>query len=262
MDCFLHLCSWNHRWIHLGICLFGEDHLHARQLLLSEEPHEANKLPHVEHTISIDVYGGQQAANLFHPGTLTQFPQHVGEFDGTDISTAVQVKLMKSLLDARNLLCIEAVVLVQDLHEVNKTIIIQVCILRSIHDIPADTGLVYQLVHDLLRDRKAQIFDDVSDFTHVDAVRVVVVVLVEDFSVVHKHLLSEAPGPKHGLLKRECCGAAGNLRCSTLRRHDTTPPARAAQFLLQVLREVRSSRPKELKQQMVQAVCRKKPLIS
>ena len=38
------LCSWNHRWIHLGICLFGEDHLHARQLLLSEESHEANKL--------------------------------------------------------------------------------------------------------------------------------------------------------------------------------------------------------------------------
>lgn len=34
-------------------------------------------------------------------------------------------------------------------------------------------------------------------------------------AVVHKHLLSEAPGPKHGLLKRECCGAAGNLRCST-----------------------------------------------
>mmetsp|Transcript_34706 Transcript_34706/g.55522 ORF Transcript_34706/g.55522 Transcript_34706/m.55522 type:complete len:263 (-) Transcript_34706:917-1705(-) len=262
MDCFLHLCSCKSWWIHMGICLFGEDHLHTRQLLLSKESHEANELPHVEHTISIDVHRGQQATNLFHFGTLTQFPQHVAEFDGTDISTAVQVKLMKRLLNARNLLCIEAVVLVQDLHEVNKTIIIQVRILRAMHDIPAHAGLVDQLVHGLLRDRKTQIFDDVSDFTHVDAVRLVIVVLVEDFSVVHKHLLSEAPGPEHRLLKRQRCGAAGNLPCSTLRRHGAAAPARAAELHLQVLGEVRGTWPKELKQQMVQAVCRKKPLIT
>ena len=60
------LCSWNHRWIHLGICLFGEDHLHARQLLLSEEPHEANKL------LTSDVGVLKQPKKIVHKKTIVK----------------------------------------------------------------------------------------------------------------------------------------------------------------------------------------------